>query len=165
MAEVGLSTRPVGLRGPQWDHDLEPGPVRLRRLVDDVSAVGARIGPGDREPETGPIRSAARLRTALEAVEKAGEELAAHAFSAILDGETQVCVVPSGGHRHRRLAVPQCVRDKVREHTIQRRRVDQGLEIRRYGDGHRVRATAYLRTDELVDPRVGDESTQELRRS
>src|SRR2546423_13589183 len=128
VAGVGPSPRPGGLRGPQWDHDLERGPVRLRRLVDDVSAVGARIGPGDREPETGPIRSATRLRTALEAVEKAREELAAHTFSAILDGETQVCVVPRGGHRHRRLAVPPSVRDEGREHTIPRRPGDQGPE-------------------------------------
>src|SRR5213082_3496357 len=101
------------------DHELEARPVRRRRLVDDVSTMGARVGAGDCEPETGAVCSAPGFRTARESVEQAGDELSPYAFSPILDGETQVRVAPSGGHRHRRLPVPQRVGDQVREHAIE----------------------------------------------
>ena len=71
----------------------------------------------------------------------------------VLDGETQVCVAPSGGHRHRRLPVPQRVGDQVREHAIEGGGVQHRLEIRSDGDRHRFRTSTSHRTDQLLDLR------------
>src|SRR5436190_12636818 len=91
---------------PQRQDHLETGPVRHRRFVHDVAAVGASVGSGDREPETRALRSAPRLRASREAVKEAGDELAPYAFSPIFDRETQVRVAPCGRDGDRRPAVP-----------------------------------------------------------
>jgi len=120
-AEGPIPARPPPAR-PEWDHELEAGAVWHRRLVDDVSAVGPSIGARDREPEAGAVRSAARLDTARESVEQARDKLALNALAAILNRETQMSVAPGSHYRHWRLAVPQRVRDEVREYPVERAR-------------------------------------------
>jgi len=138
---------------PNRKHDLETGPVRHRRFVDDVSAVGASVGSGDREPETRAVRSGLRLRASREPVEQARYELAANTFAPIFDGKTQVRIATRGRDGDRRLAVPQRVRDQVREHAVERGRIDDGLEIRGNGNRHRVPASTCGDRNELLDPR------------
>jgi hypothetical protein len=89
------------------DHDLESRAVRHRRLVDDVASVRSSVRLGDREPESGAVASATRLRAACEPVEEARDELTRNAFAPILDSKTKVPVLPVGGDRDRWLAVAQ----------------------------------------------------------
>src|ERR1041385_2535407 len=73
----------VSFRRSERDDELEAGAVRHRRLVDDVSAVGPCISPGDREPEARAPRFAPRPGAASESVEQAGDELASNALPPI----------------------------------------------------------------------------------
>ena len=60
-----------------------------------------------------------------------------NAFAPILDDETKVPVLPVRGDRDRWVAVPQRIRDQVREHAIERRR------IHRRGPGGTAIVTAF----------------------
>ena len=104
---------------------------------------------------------ATRLGTAAEAVEQARDELAPDAFPPILDGETQVRVAPRSRHRHGRFAVPQRVRDQVREHPVERDRVHRRFEIGRDSDLHFFLRSSRDRVNELLDLRT---ETQEFGR-
>ena len=128
-------------------------PVWHRRFVEDVSAVGAGVGSSDREAETRSVRSAPRLRASREPVEQVRNELVPNAFASIFDSETQVCIATAGRDGDRRLPMSQRVRDQVREHAVERGRIDDGLEIRGDGNRHRVPASTCGDRNELLDPR------------
>lgn len=123
-------------------------------LVDDLASVRTSVRLGNREPESGAVASATRLRAASEPVEEARDELRRNAAAPILDSETKVPVLPVRGDRDRWLAVPQRIRDEVREHAIERRWIHNGVEVRWNGDLHCVRLGIRERTNQLLDLRT-----------
>ena len=60
-------------------------------LVDEVSAVRAGVGAGDREAE--PAADVRRLG-ARETFEQAGADLLGHALAAVLDGDSEISRFP-----------------------------------------------------------------------
>ena len=85
-------------------------------------------------------------------LKEARDELAWHAVAAILDHEAQVAVPSLGRDRDRWAAVPQRVRDQVGEHAIERRCIDDDLEVGRNGDRHRATGQGVCeRSDQLLD--------------
>jgi hypothetical protein len=106
------------------------GPVVV---VDEVAAVGACVGAGDREAEAASLGVGA----ALEAVEEAGLKLLGDAFAAIGDRDAKVAVALFGGKLDRWSTVADRVDEQVGDDPVERDGVEESREVRgnveRYG--------------------------------
>ena len=149
------------LRSPWWDHDLESRVRRHRRLVDDLSSVSSSVCLGDREtkaePSPRPRDSGLRANRSKRRGTNSGETPAPRSSTASLR-----CLSSPSGDRDRWLSMPQGVRDQVREHAIESRRIDNDLEIGWNRDPHCVRSCIRERTNQFLD--FGPK-TKQLRRN
>ena len=96
-------------------------------LVHEVAAVGAGVGAGDGEPETGARNRVHRVLAAREAFEQARNEIVSDARSAVLDREPQVRFATGRADRDRESAVAESVREQVRHDPVERHGVDPAV--------------------------------------
>src|SRR5579884_821224 len=150
-SSCGPASTATTLYGRQLDDKPRAG--RLAPLVPEVAAMRLRVGAGDREPEARAGDAVACDAGAREAVEERLLELLGDAGARVLDRDAERPVHGRCGHPHRRAAVPQRVRDQVRDDVVEDLRVDECARRRRHLDLDLVRARARGDRHHLVQAR------------
>ena len=93
-----------------------------------------RVGPGDREAETGARHAVTRDARPGEALEQRRLDLQRHARTGVLDRQPKTPLDNRRRNNHGRAAVAQCVRDQVGDNVIEDGRIGRPVRDVRFTD-------------------------------